>query len=406
MATTYRWPLSVSTFTLADKAKLAWWLLTSDRFTMGEKVAAFEARMTEYSGMHALMVANGSVANQLVFELWKVKNPGVTPVVICPAVTWISSITPAMMAGMEVVFCDVNLTDFAFDYLMLEELMVKYADRRVILWPTALIGFVPDMDRLRRMARKHGAAEVYLDSCENTFSRDSQLLRPAPHGPLLGWSDSILASADITTTSTYFSHMVVSVEGGFVFFRDQADYDLARMFRNHGMARSLPAGNALRQQIEAANPKVDPQFLFGVAGTNLRPSDVHAAFGLLDMERAAESRDHRVLVYAQYSLLLDQGKYYLPPAQRSHVPFCLPVFIREPGRLAEVKAVLTKAGIECRPVVGSHLAYQPALKHLFTLPEMCYPNAYWIHHHGCYVGVHSKVTPEMVRRLTSLLNSL
>lgn len=392
---TYSWPLAVSPFTLSDRARIAWWVLSQDRYTMGARVAELEAQMAAFSGMKALMVANGSVANQLVFELWKLRNPGVTPVVICPAVTWISSITPAMMAGMEVVFCDVNREDLAFDYAHLERLLGQYADRRVIVWPTALIGFVPDMGRIHRLAAKHGAAEVYLDSCENTFSKEC-----ATDG-----AGSILATADITTTSTYLSHNVTSVEGGFVFFRHQADYDLARMFRNHGMTRSLPPQHPTRLHIEDMHPEVDPQFLFGVPGTNLRPSDVHAMFGLADMKRAQTSRDQRVEIYGLYSALLDRSRYYLPPAQRSHVPFCIPIFVRDPTKLAPLKAALTEAGIENRPMVGSHLGYQPALKQLFDMPS-AYPNAEWIHRHACYVGLHGKVTPWMVRRLTDRLNTL
>jgi len=361
---------------------------------MGAKVAALEEEMSRFSGgMNTLMVANGSVANQLVFELWKIKNPAVTPVVICPAVTWISSITPAMMAGMEVVFCDVNLTDFAFDYDHLKNLLDRYADRRVIIWPTALIGFVPDMARLHALAAAHGAADVYLDSCENTF------------GWVNGNSDSILRSADITTTSTYLSHHITSVEGGFVFFKHRSDYDLGRMFRNHGMTRSLPPSNALRQTFETTYPEVDPQFLFGLPGTNLRPSDVHAMFGLADMKRAYEAMRHRIAIYDQFSLTLAQDRYYLPPRQLGHVAFCLPIFVREDGKLASVKEALTDAGIEVRPIVGSHLGKQPALKHLFELGPV-YPNAQWIHDHGCYVGLGGHVTPRMVEKLTTVLNNL
>ncbi len=404
MSSPFSWPLAISPHTLLDRARIAWWVLSQDRFTMGARVAELEAKMAAFSGMHALMVANGSVANQLVFELWKLKRPGVTPVVICPAVTWISSITPAMMAGMEVVFCDVNREDLAFDYAHLERLLGQYANRQVIIWPTALIGFVPDMPRIHRLAAQHGAAEVYLDSCENTFSR-TELIRSEgwTHAELV--DGSILATADITTTSIYLSHHVSGVEGGFVFFKHQADYDLARMFRNHGMTRSLAPTHAYRQSIETANAGVDPQFLFAVPGTNLRPSDVHAMFGLADLKRAEVSREHRTQIYGLYSALLDRLRYYLPPAQRSHVAFCIPIFVRDPAKLAVVKAALVEAGIEGRPMVGSHLGYQPALKHLFDMPS-AYPNAEWVHRHAMYVGLHKGVTPAMVRRLTNLLNSL
>lgn len=409
MATTpYRWPLADCTLSLLDRAKIAWWVFSQTRYTMGERVKELEAQMSAFSGMHALMVANGSVANQLVFELWKVKHPGITPVVICPAVTWISSITPAMMAGMEVVFADINLTDLAFDYDHVRNLLDRYADRHVIIWPTALIGFVPDMERLHKLAAAHGNAEVFLDSCENTFSRFVSVGCPYCEddaGCNAGGGDSILASAAITTTSIYHSHHISGCEGGFVFFRDQADADLARMFRNHGMTRSLAPDHELRRAIEAAHPDVDPQFLFAVAGTNLRPSDVHAMFGLADLKRAEESKAHRVALFRAYEEALDSTRYYLPPQQESHVAFCLPVFVREAERLPIVKQALRDAGIEVRPLVGSHLGRQPALKHLFDMPSL-YPNAEWVHTHAAYVGLGQHVTLSMVQDLVELLNGL
>jgi len=245
-APSFSWPLAVSSFTLADRLAVAWWMVRQDRYTMGKRVEELEAWFSRYSEMHALMVANGSLANTLVFELWKVKHPGARPLVIVPAVTWISSVTPALMAGMDIEFCDVNTTDFAFDYERLEA-QVRAARARgvehVIIWPTALIGFAPDMGRLQGIADRYNAF-LYLDSCENTFSRvphHQSLFRHLDGTPTS--TQSILASAEMTTTSTYLSHQITSVEGGFVFFRHKEDYELGRMFRNHGMARSLAAGH-------------------------------------------------------------------------------------------------------------------------------------------------------------------
>lgn len=385
----YRWPLSVDTFTLLDKARIAWWILTTKQFTMGPKVAAFEKAMSEYSGMHALAVSSGSTANQLVFETWKIKHPGVTPVVIVPAVTWISSISPAMMAGMEVVPCDINLTDLSFDYDMLANLLERHVSRHVIIWPTALIGFCPDMSRMAALAARHGNAQLYLDSCENTFSRSVDT--------------SILATADITTTSCYFAHEIVAIEMGFVFFRHPGEYDIGRMFRNHGMTRSLAPDHSLRRLIEADNPYIDPQFLFGIAGTNLRPTDVHAVFGLADMKRAEQSQVHRVELYQRYATLLDTDRYYLPPHQDTHVPFCLPIFVRDADKVGDLKAALREAGIEIRPMVGGYLGLQPCLRQLFDSP-MYYPNAIWVHEHGMYVGLHQDVTPYMIDELVDILH--
>lgn len=390
----YSWPLAVSPFTILDRLAVAWWVATQDRYTMGQKVAELEQKFSDFSGgRHAVMVSSGSTANHLVFELWKIKNPGVKPVVICPAVTWMSSISPATMAGLDVVFCDINLTDFSLDLTHLNNLLDTHKDRRVIIWPTALIGFTPNMDLIHRLAARHGEAEVFLDACENTLGH-------YPDGK------SILASADMVTTSTYLSHYICSVEGGFVFFKHERDADIARMFRNHGMTRSLSTNNPIRRRYESFHSNVDPRFLFAVAGTNFRSSDVHAAFGLRDFERIHDGYQHRKEIYELFYNLLDKDKYYLPELTDSHVAFCLPIFVKESDeRMNILKDALEWEGIETRPIIGSHLGYQPCLNHLFERPiDRNYPNAEWVHRRGFYIGLHHKVTEEMVEDL--VLNTL
>lgn len=410
MTKPFTWPLSVSTFTLRDKLAIAWWLLRNDRYTMGAKTEELERRFSELSGMHALCLSSGSAANQLVFELWKINNPkrkaGDT-IVICPAVTWISSVSPAIHAGFDVRFCDVTLTDFSFDYGKLTVMLqaFKKENKHVIIWPTALIGFCPDMHQLHTLAQVYGA-ELFMDSCENTLSR---VAPPWPGGPT-----SILASCDITTTSCYFSHQCVMIEGGFIFLRHRSDYELAKLFRNHGLIRSLGPSNPTAYKYAMMDPSIDPQFCFAVPGTNLRPTDVHAMFGLRDFARIDSSLAHRNRIYAHYQQRLGiachgyltsrgAGPYYLPPAQDSHSGFCLPIFTKG-DNLEAIKTALKARGIECRPIIGSNLLRQPALKGYGNPAD--FPNAEWIHTHGCYVGLHAGVTEAMVDDLVDLLISL
>lgn len=377
------WPLAISSFTLWDKIKIAKWLLTEDRYTMGSKVEEFESKMSEFAGARALMVSSGSTANQLVFELWKIKHPGEKALVVVPAVTWVSSITPALMANMDIVFCDINLDDFSFDYVMLDKILKENTHRKVILWPTALIGFSPDMARLKAFVSQY-KVDLYLDSCENTFS------------------DGILSSCDVTTTSCYFSHQVTSVEAGFVFFRDERDFKLAKMFRNHGMSRSLDKNDPIRVQIEKDNPSIDTSFLFALPGTNLRPTDVHAMFGLMDFERVGISKAKREDRYEQLVTEIDASRYFIP-THPDHSAFCLSIF-RWDDQIEEVKKTLRTIGVEVRPVVGGNLLRQPIFKQ-YGDPKN-FPNAEWVHYHGAYVGLHGQVTPTMISNLVSVLNNI
>lgn len=377
------WPLATSSFTLWDKLVIAKWLLTNDRYTMGAKVEEFEARFSEFSGAHALMLSSGSTANQLVFEMWKVKHPGEKALVIVPSTTWISSITTATMASFDVRFCDVNLDDFSFDYQMLDQILKETQDRKCIIWPTALIGFTPDIARLKAFAKTYDA-DLFLDACENTFS------------------DGILSSCDMVTTSCYFSHQVTSVEAGFTFFKNELDYKNAKMFRNHGLSRSLTPSDPIRSTVEAANPDIDPSFLFALGGTNLRPTDVHAMFGLQDFKRIEQSRNHREEIYTEFACQMDDDKYFVP-RHPQHSAFCLPIFRRD-GKMNEVKAALKENKIENRPIIGGNLLRQPPFRK-YGRPQD-FPNSEWIHLNGCYVGLHCNVSSKMIIRLSDILNEI
>ena len=409
----FDWPLAVSPFTFRDKLSIAWWLLSQDRYTMGAKVEELEAKLAGLSGMHTLCLSSGSAANQLVFELWKLKHPKVDPrdvIVIAPAVTWISAISPAIHAGFEVRLCDVNLTDFSFDYDRLTAMLqiLRDKDKRVIIWPTALIGFCPDMVRLRSLAKRY-KTDLFMDSCENTLSR------VAP--PYIGGPTSVLASCDITTTSMYVSHQITAIEMGAIFLRHRSDYELAKLFRNHGLIRSLGPSNPTAYKYAQMDPTIDPQFCFAVPGTNLRPTDVHAMFGLRDFERVEKSLAHRNCIYKYYHDRIQDSRmfvsntpsgkpwrmtdcYYLPLLTPSHSGFCLPIFTRG-DNLAKIKERLKTASIETRPIIGSALYRQPALKGYGEPKD--FPNAEWIHGHGCYVGLHGGVTGADVDRLLDIL---
>lgn len=362
---------------------------------MGKKVEEFENLMTQKYGIKALAFSSGSTANQAIFEIYKQRNPEKfkNSLVICPVVTWISSISPAVMAGYEIKFCDVNLDDFCFDYQKLEKILEENKNRNLIIWPTALIGHSPNFDKLKQLSKKYNA-ELFLDSCENQFSEYE--------------NESILSQCDMTSLSCFWSHHMVSIEFGFVFFKKESDYLFAKMFRNHGLVRSLSKDHPLRIKIQSDNPTLDPEFLFSNLGTNLRPTDCHAIWGLQDIKRADKYKKHRKDIYEYFYRNIEyRNKYYLPnydevkQIKQEHVGFCLPVFRRD-NLMWLVKEILNENGIFTRPLIGSCLTLQPPFQKYHNEKE--FPNGLWIHNHGCYIGLHNKVTKSDIDDLMNILD--
>lgn len=391
----YKWPLAEDSFTIWNRIKIASFILNkNNQLTMGKKVEEFEDLMTQKYGVKALGVSSGSAANQLIFELYKQRNPEKfkNSLVICPVVTWISSISPAIMAGYKIKFCDINLQDFCFDYDKLEQILEKNKHKNLIIWPTALIGHCPDFNKLQSLAIKYHA-QLWGDFCENQFSTYN--------------GASIFSQVGISSLSCYFSHMTVSLEFGFVFFADSRDYEYAKMLRNHGLTRSLDNNSKLKQKIENKYSNIDKQFLFGMLGTNLRPTDCHAVWGLQDMKRADKYKEHRKKIYKYFINKLDNNKYYFPNYTtlqlngQETVGFCIPIF-RKDNKIEEVKKELNKNGISTRPLIGGCLTLQPCFEKYHNAKD--FKNGLWISEHSCYVGLLNSLKYKDIDNLVELLN--
>ncbi len=391
----YKWPLATDSFNLWDRIKIACFILNkNNQLTMGKKVEEFENLMTQKYGVKALAVSSGSSANQLIFELWKQRNPEKfkNSLVICPIVTWISSISPTIMAGYNIKFCDINLQDFCFDYNKLEKILKENQNKNCIIWPTALIGHCPNFNKLQSLAVLY-KSELWGDFCENQFSTYN--------------GKSIFSQVEISSLSCYFSHEITSIELGFVFFNNSKNYEYAKMLRNHGLVRSLDRNSKLKQDIENKYFYIDKQFLFGNLGTNLRPTDCHAVWGLQDMKRADKYKEHRKEIYKYFWKNLNTNKYYCPDYHRAeflgqeHVGFCLPIF-RIDDKIEKVKEELNKKGIQTRPIIGGCLTLQPPFEEYHNEKET--PNGMWIHQHGAYVGLLNNLKYRNIDNLIKILN--
>ncbi len=400
------WTLSQDSFSFLDRLKVSAFILNRDNnLTMGEKTLEFEKKMAAFAGVEfALATSSGSTANHIIFETFKQKKGYNIDnyIVLVPSTTWISSITPITMAGFKIEFIDINLEDFCFDYKKLDERcsFLNTLGKNIIIWPTALIGFVPDFKQLRHITIKYGA-ELFLDSCENTLSKTLE-------------KNSVLGEVDMTSTSCYFSHQITALEMGFVFFKSEKDYEQALMIRSHGMTRNLPQGHQTRTFYENQNKDIDPQFLFAVDGTNYRPTDLNAKFGLLDFERKEEYYHHRRKIYKYFHELLDSYKYYLPKLydnnQLYSVPFCLPIFVKQKNKIEQIKKELNLFGIQTRPIISGNIVRQPVFKNKSYIvnlnPPDYYSNSEWLHSHGCYVGLHQGITKKSIEKLIQILEKI
>lgn len=133
--------------------------------TVGPNLDAFEASFTARVGLPCVALASGTAGMHLGLRLLGV-GPG--DEVICPSLTFVASINPALYLGARPVFVDSERSSWNLDPNLLEDLLRRRA--AVGRVPKALVvvhlyGQCADMDPIMAVCERYGVA-VLEDAAE------------------------------------------------------------------------------------------------------------------------------------------------------------------------------------------------------------------------------------------------
>lgn len=369
-------PLSMPLYG-AEEVSEALDALLSQRVTMGERVRAFEAEFADFIGsQHAVMVNSGSSANLLAMAVAAsnaVPN-GLRPgdEVIVPAVTWSTTVAPILQVGCVPVFVDIDASTLN---LRPEDLERASSPRTRGIFAVHLLGNPVAMASVMEFARQRGTW-VLEDTCESLGSQVD--------GRHVG------SFGDFGTFSFYFSHHITTIEGGMLVTDNPALADLARSMRAHGWTRDMSTS----ADIEAANPWIDPRFLFVHLGYNLRPTEVQAAFGSVQLRRLEDFNDVRRRnarwLIDELSDLERSGALQFVAEQDGgrSTWFGFTVLTEDPATRSALSKHLEGQGIETRAIVAGNLAVQPAFRDAPHRTVGSLANATSISQRGLFIGNH------------------
>ena len=240
--------------------------ILENRITMGPTVKAYENLYSEYLGKtHNVLSCNsGSSANLLaISSLFQSNKLQIGDKVIVPALSWSTTIFPLVQYGLIPVFCDCNDTDFNLSNLNLERLIEIHNPKALMLIHT--YGCPADMDNITDLCNKNNLILIE-DTCESMGS---------------DWDNKKSGTfGDVSTFSSYYSHHICTLEGGFTCFKNKEDYEVAESIRSHGWIRHLNRDNKIFHE----NQHLDPGFIFNYIGYNIR-LEPQAAIGLEQIKR-------------------------------------------------------------------------------------------------------------------------
>ena len=335
--------------------------LRSGWLVQGPKVRQFEDKWCAFTGSkHSIAVTSCTTGLHLSLAAL-----GIQPCdeVIVPAFTWISTANVVEHLGAKVVFCDIDLETYNLDVAKLESLLTP---KTKAILPVHLFGMAADMQAVNAFA-KANKLWVVEDAACGFGSRY--------HGEHVG------TLGDTGVFSFHPRKAITTGEGGMITTQDDDLAAKLRRLRDHGAAMSdLQRHMGARPYLLADHPD---------AGYNQRMTDLQAALGSAQMDRAQAIVQERQALAQRYDHAFEDLSWLRTPVKREsfeHGYQSYPCLFQPKSITPETVAyvnykrnewmdLLQQAGISTRP--ATHAVHMLTFyRDKYKLKSTDFPNAF------------------------------
>ncbi|ENU2712269.1 DegT/DnrJ/EryC1/StrS family aminotransferase [Campylobacter coli] len=349
-------------------------VIKSDMFTMGKKVTEFEKDFAKFVGSkYAVMTSSGSTANLIATAaLFYTKNPKLKrgDEVIVPAVSWSTTYYPLYQYGLKLKFVDIDLETLNYD---LDALSSAISDKTKMIMVVNLLGNPNDFDAINDLI---GGKDIILleDNCESMGAE---------------YKGSQAGTFGIMGTfSTFFSHHMATMEGGFVVTDDEELYHILLCLRAHGWTRNLPKENLVANK---SDDWFSESFRFVLPGYNVCPVEMSGAIGIEQLKKLPMFLKHRrenAKLFCEY--FQNHPEFIIQKEIGSSSWFGFSLVIRPNSKLQRKDIIkkLEENEIEYRPIVAGNFTKNDVMKYFNYEIHGNLKNAQIIHKNGFFVGNH------------------
>jgi len=241
-------------------------VLKTPHLSLGPKLAEFEDRMAEFTGVkYAVAVNSGTSALHLIVRALGIKDGDE---VITTPFSFIASANCVLFERAKPVFVDIDPTTLNIDVNRIEE---RITDKTRAILAVDVFGYPAEWDRLEQIAREY-RLELIEDSCE--------ALGAEYKGRKAG------AFGEAAAFAFYPNKQMTTGEGGIVVTDNGEIAESCRSMRNQGRGDN--------------DEWLEHQRL----GYNYRLSDINCALGIAQLERIEELLAKRDQVAEMYNLRL------------------------------------------------------------------------------------------------------
>ena len=358
-------------------------VIRNNQTIMGKRVKEFENKVASLFGKKfGVMVNSGSSANLLAFELLNLPE---NSEIITPILTFATTLAPIIQKRLTPVFVDVEPETYLINVNDIEKMINKHTKALMI---PSLLGNIPDLKRIRKIADDHNL--IFIEDSADTLGATFE---NTPTGKY----------SDISTTSFYGSHVITAAgEGGMVCCNNKKWEEKCRMLRGWGRTSALNETEKIedRFNVKLDDIPYDSKFIFEEMGYNFLPTEISAAFGLIQLKKLTKFREIRDRNFENLRSFFASNKFFkipkqLPQVKTSWMNFPLTIVSDAPFSRMELVKHLETDGIQTRPVFTGNVLRQPAFKKInyknigkeYSVTNNIMENSFLI---GCNNGLNEK----------------
>ncbi len=358
---------------------------------MGRNVSIFEKKISKlFDKRYGLMVNSGSSALLLAMETLDFP---VGSEIITPALTFSTTVGYIVRNNWVPVFVDVEEGTYCINEDKIKNLITKKT--KAVVAPH-LMGNIVNWDKIAPLLKKKGI--LIIEDSADTLGATYKKKSTGHH-------------ADISITSFYGSHIInCAGNGGMVCFNNKSKYTRAKLLRSWGRSSSLFDEKSEkienRFNIKLDGILYDKKFVFEKIGHNLEPSELGAAFGLVQLKKLKQNLRKREINFNLHTKYLKKyNKYFilpkqLPGSRSGWLAYPITITEKAPFSRTQMQIFLEKKNIQTRVVFTGNILRQPGFKNIKAKRNKNgYPEADKVMKNGILLACHHGLTSKMIKHI-------
>lgn len=353
----------------AVKTLLGEWLV------LGAETIKFETKFPKLFGKkYGLITNSGSSANLLMMLAMTSKRGYNLPKgtkVITPIAGFPTTINPILQVGFTPIFVDIELETLNLDLDQVEKVCKENPDVKIITFAHVL-GNPPNINKLMDIVKRYKL--ILLEDCCDALGSTFE-------GQPLG------TFGEMSSCSFYPAHHMTIGEGGFVAMNDMNTERIVRSFREWGrgcyckgkqnLLEKGSCGCRFNNWLPSLPEEIfDHKYVYEEIGYNLKPIELQASIGLVQMEKLEEIGQKRRENYKNLFKAFEKyEKYFHLHRAQSGADvdwFAFPITIKDnaPFKRSDICQFLEANKIQTRPYFGGNIMLQPAYEGLMDPKEV------------------------------------